>query len=124
MVTGIVIHMEQYRAGRRLAAAAADHAMIGRRLAAARDVAGLSGVELAAAAGIGPNTLSNWETGGRRPSIDQVAMVLPILRVTLDWVFFGNDAALDWRHREALEQALARLPPKPERRRRRLAAAG
>jgi transcriptional regulator with XRE-family HTH domain len=123
MVNGIVVCMENLRAGRRLADAAADHESIGRRLIAARQAAGMQAIELAAASGVAPNAISNWESGSRRPSVDQLALVLPILRVTSDWVYFGNDAALDWRVREAVQREEAALPAKPDGRKRRALSA-
>lgn len=122
-MNAIVVCMENLRVGRQLATAAADHEAIGRRLIAARHAAGMQAVELAGASGVAPNAISNWESGSRRPSIDQLALVLPILRVSLDWVYFGNDAGLDWRVREAVQRELERLPAKPDGRRHRFSAA-
>lgn len=122
-MNAIVICMEKLRAGRQLAQAAADHEGIGRRLIAARQAAGLQAVELAEAAGVAQNALSNWENGSRRPSIDQLAYLLPILKVSSDWIYFGNDTGLDWRVKEAIQRELEALPAKTDGRRRRSAAA-
>jgi transcriptional regulator with XRE-family HTH domain len=122
-VNAIVICMDKLRAGRQLAQAAADHESIGRRLIAARQAAGMQAVELAAASGVAPNAISNWENGTRRPSVDQLALVLPILRVSSDWIYYANDAGLDWRVKEAVERELDRLPATTDGRRRRTSAA-
>ena len=65
----------------------------------------------AAMSGLGTNTLGNWEGAQRRPRIDQLAMVLPILEVTADWVYFADDRALAWHVREAIMRELAALAP-------------
>ena len=94
--------METFRAGRQLAQRASDLDGIGRRLIASREAQGLRIRDLAEQSGVANNTISNWEAGDKRPSVDQVALVLPILRVTLDWVYFGDDNGLDWQTREAI----------------------
>lgn len=115
-MTAIVYCMETIRPGRRLARAAADVDGIARRLVAARLAAGLRPVELAAASGVGRNTIGNWESGIKRPSVDQLAYVLPVLKVTLDYVFFGDDTALPWDVRARIEaqiETLSTPAPKP-----------
>lgn len=57
--------------------------------------------------GVAPNALSNWEQGIRRPSLDQVALLLPALDVTLDFIYFGDDRGLSWDVREAIIAAIA-----------------
>lgn len=106
--------MTAIRTGRDLAKRAADLEAIGRRLLAARTVAGLRAKDLAAAAGLQANTISMWENAARRPSIDQLAQALPILRVTLDWVYFGDDRGLDWKLREEIAAALSAMPATAE----------
>lgn len=114
-MTAIVYNMQTIRPGRRLARAAADVAGISRRLIAARLAAGLRPVELAAASGVGRNTIANWESGLKRPSVDQLAYVLPVLKVTLDYVFFGDDSALAWDVRARIDAQLEALPlPEPK----------
>lgn len=108
-MSATVIVMEENIAGRRLARAATDVRAIARRLVAARLAAGLRPAELAWRARIGRNTLANWETGLKRPSVDQLALVLPILNVTLDYVYFGDLSRLSWETRERIEAALAQL---------------
>ncbi|CAB4128026.1 HTH_XRE domain containing protein [uncultured Caudovirales phage] len=114
-MTAIIVRMETFRAGRQLAQRASDLNSIGRRLEASREAQGLRLTDLADQSGVAKNTLSNWEAGTKRPSLDQVALVLPILRVTLDWVYFGDDGALDWQVREAIVNQLAQMPEPPPR---------
>jgi transcriptional regulator with XRE-family HTH domain len=109
-MSAIVYAMETIRPGRRLARAAADLPAIARRLVAARLAAGMRPIDLAAASGVGRNTLANWETATKRPSVDQLAFVLPVLRVSLDFVFFGDTAALPWDVRARVEKHLDELP--------------
>jgi len=109
-VTGIVVFMAEIRTGRALASATLDLQAIGRRLTAAREARKLSVTEAAERAGLNHNTLSQWETGARRPSLEQLALMLPVLRVTLDFVYLGDDRSLDWETREAIAAQLAALP--------------
>ena len=106
-MSAILVRMENLRAGRQLAQRASDLDSIGRRLTASREAQGLRITDLAANSGVAKNTISNWEAGDRRPSLDQVALVLPILNITLDWVYFGDDAGLDWKIRESILKYLS-----------------
>ena len=110
-MTGILVFMAEIRTGRALASATLDLQAIGRRLTAAREARKLSLTEAAARAGLNHNTVSQWETGVRRPSLEQLALMLPVLRVTLDFVYLGDDRSLDWEAREAIATQLAALPP-------------
>jgi transcriptional regulator with XRE-family HTH domain len=106
----IIISMTEIVTGRTLERAALDLPAIGRRLVAARVAAGLTPTELCRRAGLTTSTLANWESGANRPRVDQLGRILPILRVTSDFVFYGVDAGLAWEVREAIAQALAQLP--------------
>lgn len=110
--------MADLRTGRALELAALDLAAIGRRLVAARRAAGLTVTELSRLAGLSTSTLANWESGANRPRVDQLGRVLPLLRVTADWVYYGVDTALSWDVREAVSRELAALPPLPDARNR------
>lgn len=110
-VTAIIIRMSTIRTGRHLAAATHDLAAIGRRLQAARRAAGLQLGEAAAQAGLAHNTLSQWENGTRRPSLDQLVLLIPLLRLTLDFIYLGDDRGLDWQTREAVARELAAMTP-------------
>jgi transcriptional regulator with XRE-family HTH domain len=107
----MVIFMTDILTGRALERAALDLVAIGRRLVAARIAAGLTPTELCRRAGLTTSTLANWETGANRPRVDQLGRVLPILRVTSDFVFYGIDSGLSWDVREAIARALETLPP-------------
>jgi transcriptional regulator with XRE-family HTH domain len=84
-----------------------DVASIARRLVAARRAKNLRAADLARMTGVAPNALSNWEQGIRRPSLDQVARLLPALDVTLDFIYFGDDRGLAWDVKEAIMAAMA-----------------
>jgi transcriptional regulator with XRE-family HTH domain len=102
--------MEGLKAGRALVQRANDLAMIGRRFAAAREAAGMRPVELAHNTGIAENTISQWEGGTRRPSIDQLLLALPVLAITMDWIYFGDDSGIAWQTRERILSAMDALP--------------
>ena len=107
----MIVCMQDIRTGRVLERAALDLAAIGRRLVAARRAAGLTPTELARLAGLSTSTIANWETGANRPRVDQLGRVLPLLRVTADFVFYGIDDALPWSVKEAVAAALQDLAP-------------
>lgn len=107
----MIVCMTSILTGRRLEQAAQDLKAIGRRLVAARLAAGLTPSELCRRAGLTTSTLANWESGANRPRVDQLGRVLPILRVTSDFVFYGVDTALPWDVREAVAAALAKGVP-------------
>lgn len=102
----MIIRMQDIRTGRALELAALDLAAVGRRLVAARRAAGLTPTELARLAGLSTSTIANWETGANRPRVDQLGRVLPILRVTSDFVYYGIDDGLHWSVKEAVAGAL------------------
>lgn len=114
-MSAIIVRMDQVRAGRVLAQRASDLAAVGRRLVAARTAKGLRQRDLAAISGLGTNTIANWETGTRRPRVDQLALVLPVLEVSSDWIYFADDRALAWQVREAVLAAMEKLDQVPPR---------
>lgn len=103
-----MIFMSDLRTSRGLMARVTDQETIGRRVRAARRVAGLRQHDLAAACHVTRNAVTNWETGTKRLGLSQAASLLPLLRVTLDWLYLGDDAALPWVQREALAAEMAR----------------
>jgi transcriptional regulator with XRE-family HTH domain len=113
-VSAIIIPMEPARTGRLMAQKASDLGAIARRLVASRVACGLRHTDLVAVSGITSPQLANWEGAKTRPRVDQLALVLPILGVTSDWVYFGDDRALPWEKREAIQRALDDLPDAPE----------
>jgi len=108
---GILLHMPPSQTGRALVRRAHDVPAIARRLRLARIARGLRSARAAEMAGITRNALSNWETGRQRPSLDQVILLLPVLGVTLDYLYLGDDRGLTWEVREAIATAGAAADP-------------
>lgn len=50
---------------------------------------GLTQVELAKKMGVAPSTVTQWETGARNPSVNQVPLLATALHCSLDELF-GN----------------------------------
>jgi len=69
-------------------------AAIGRRLRATRDALDLKQGEFVAVCDIAQNTYSQWETGARRPSIDEAIRLCDAHRLTLDWIYLGDASGL------------------------------
>lgn len=105
-----IIIMTNVKAGRSLSEAAQDTHAIGRRLQAARLAAGLRQRDIAALAGVGQSSAANWETGTRRPKVSEAARLIPVLQITLDWLYLGDDRGLRWDTREKIQKFLADLP--------------
>jgi transcriptional regulator with XRE-family HTH domain len=97
---------EHLKTGRALGEAAQDLPAIGRRLQAARRLVGLRQRDLAAACLVTPNAVTNWEAGTRRPKVSELARLLPMLGVDLDWLYLGDDRGLNWEKREALARTI------------------
>ncbi|WP_206934177.1 helix-turn-helix domain-containing protein [Roseococcus thiosulfatophilus] len=119
-MTAIILAMDPSRTGRAMARRASDLKAIGWRLVLARTAAGLASGELAARGGIEANTYSNWEGGTNRPRVDQVAQVLPLLSITLDYVFLGDETGMTYEARERIAEAREKLgdqPPEGQRKR-------
>jgi transcriptional regulator with XRE-family HTH domain len=98
--------MGDLKTGRALGEAAQDLPAIGRRLHVARRLAGLRQRDIAALAGVSETAPTNWEAGTRRPKVSEVARLLPVLGIDLDWLYLGDDRGLTWEKREALAQFL------------------
>ena len=105
-MSAIVLGMVQLKTGRALSEAAQDLQAIGKRLQAARRLVGLRQRDIANIAGVSDFAPTNWEAGIRRPKVTEVARLLPVLGVNLDWVYLGDDRGLTWEKREALAQFL------------------
>lgn len=110
-MNAIIVSMQTLRAGRTLVRRANALAEIGLRFRAAREAAGLRKVDLSASTGIAENTLSQWESGQRRPSLDQALLALPALRITLDWLYFGEESGLLAAVRDGVLAKLDAYPP-------------
>jgi len=64
------------------------------RLKSARDLRGLSQAELAQKAGLQPSAISHFETGGRKPSFDNLLLLADVLQVTTDFLL-GRTESVD-----------------------------
>lgn len=78
-------------------------------------------VDLAAHTGIAPNTIAMWESGERRPNIENAAMLKAVLHVSIDWLFYGDDTGLNWQVRESImaemeKKVVEGQPPPPSQR--------
>src|SRR5262245_28066361 len=49
--------------------------------------------------GVTGNAVSGWERGGRAMSVDNVAAIAKLYKVSLDWLVIGHDAAHRIAHR-------------------------
>ena len=61
------------------------------RLKEARDLRGLSQAELAGRSGLQPSAVSHFETGGRKPSFDNLMLLADALQVTTDYLLGRTD---------------------------------
>ena len=65
----------------------------GRRLRAVRVLRGFkTGDELASAIGIRPEAYRRYERGEAAPQIDTLESMRRVLRVSADWLFFGDES--------------------------------
>ena len=72
-----------------------DPAAIGRRLEAVRKVLGYpEKMEFAARAGFGPQTYGPWELGEREITRDGAKALYKTYGISMDFIFFGDKAAL------------------------------
>lgn len=86
---------------------------IGERLAMLRQVLGLAQYEVAARAGIPPNTYNQYETGVRRPSLENAVALCEAFDLTLDWIYRGDPSGLRYQMADALKAIRsARTPPR------------
>lgn len=70
---------------------------IGRRIQAVRMAFEESPAQFARRVGISAQSLSNYETGYRRPGLDQAILICVATGVTLDWIYFGDNSGLPMR---------------------------
>lgn len=78
---------------------------IGARLFLLRTHLGLNQTQLCKRAGIATNTYNQWENAKSRPELDKALTFCRNLRVSLDWLYRGDDSGL----RHDLAQALIEL---------------
>jgi len=84
-----------------------DRQVIGRRIAELRIAWGYKRNQtgFAALLGITRSSLSNFEQGLRRPTIDQLGRIRKVTGVSWDWIFHGNDDALRYDLVKKLKEA-------------------
>jgi transcriptional regulator with XRE-family HTH domain len=46
--------------------------------------------------------VSQWASGARRPKLDTILMILPTLKVTMQYIYIGDDTGLDYETRMTL----------------------
>lgn len=62
------------------------------RLKDARDLRGLSQLDLAQQSGLAPSAVSHFETGGRKPSFDNLQLLADALHVSTDYLLGRTDS--------------------------------
>ncbi len=67
---------------------------IGLRIKTTREACGLRPVDVCRAIGIKANTYSQWESGERRPNLDDMIRFCCQYDVTLDWIYLGDMSGL------------------------------
>lgn len=63
---------------------------LGQRISGARRKQGLSQKQLAALVNVEPNTISMYESGGRKPSTDVIVRLSGALHVSTDFLLLGE----------------------------------
>lgn len=84
-----------------------DPRAIGERIVLTREAMGMSAAEFARFLGFGTQALSNYETGLRRPSLDQAFVIVQKAGVTLDWIYLGDVSGLPLRITSKLTDAVS-----------------
>lgn len=67
-----------------------DDNTLGQRIAKVRRKRGLSQRQLAALVNVEPNTISMYESGGRKPSTDVIVRLSGVLYVSTDFLLLGE----------------------------------
>lgn len=67
---------------------------LGQRIADARRSLGLSQKQLAVLVNVEPNTISMYESGGRKPSTDVIVRLARALHVSTDFLLIGEKTKL------------------------------
>lgn len=74
-----------------------DPKAIGERIVMLRKALDMSAADFARHVGIGTNTLSNYETGYRRPELDKALEIVRKTGATLDFIYLGDASSLPMR---------------------------
>lgn len=67
---------------------------IGVRLELTRRALGLAQSEFAERAGLSRNAYNQYETGTNRPQLEAAFKLCDTYRLTLDWIYFGDNSGL------------------------------
>lgn len=78
-------------------------AAIGRRLKRLRGTTGLAQGEFCRRAGISQSAYSQWETGRQKPGLDGATALVDAYRITLDYIYLGDESSLSYRLVAALQ---------------------
>lgn len=91
----IVVSMQDLRTGRALRERArADH--VSRRFRTALKFVGLTQADICRLFDLNSSQVSQWASGVRRPKLDTLLLILPTLKVTLQYIYIGDDTGLDY----------------------------
>ncbi len=69
-------------------------AAIGQRIADTRKALELRPVDVCRDLDIRANAYSQWESGTRRPNLDDMFRFARLYHVTLDWIYLGNPSGM------------------------------
>jgi transcriptional regulator with XRE-family HTH domain len=79
-------------------------AAIGQRLLLTRQALGIGGQgDFAARAGIGATAYNQYETGRKRPSIENAIALCDAYDLTLDWIYRGDPSGLTYELGDAIK---------------------
>jgi transcriptional regulator with XRE-family HTH domain len=67
---------------------------IGERLRLTREALGLSQADFARQASVSPSAYNQYEKGKMRPAIDQAVKIRDAHKLTLDWIYLGDNSGL------------------------------
>ena len=67
---------------------------IGERLRLTREAMGLTQAEFARQARVSPSAYNQYEKGRIRPAIDQAVRMREAHKITLDWIYCGDNSGL------------------------------
>lgn len=73
-----------------------DKAAIGQRLLLTRQALGHNQTVFATRAGISRNAYTQYEGGGKRPSIENAISLCDTYNLTLDWIYRGDMSGLPY----------------------------
>jgi len=76
---------------------------VGERLRLTREALGLQQNEFCERADIKPNTYNQYETGSNFPSLENAHKLCDTYRLTLDWIYRGDNSGLEYRLGEAIK---------------------